>query len=120
MTRPRPLFGSPATSPLFVDLTDDVGTLPLFPTLDPSPAADARPAPVPSVGPAAMRHAPERCDWPEADDDPTECGRPAVTVYTSPAGADFPRCRRHDTAAAQRRAAADGWTRRPVAQEDPA
>ena len=134
MTRPRPLFGSDATSPLFADLTDPVGTLPMFPDLE--PAADARPAPtlpVPSVDPAPMRHAPEPCDWPMPcdvagcpdhghdycpDHDP-RCGRPAVAVYVL-VDHEYPRCARHDTKAARRRAEADGWDRRPVSQEDPA
>lgn len=40
------------------------------------------------------------------------CGRNAVAVYEAPSGSGFPRCATHDTPAAQRRAADDGWIRR--------
>lgn len=44
------------------------------------------------------------------------CGRDTAVVYHDPSGPVYPRCSRHDTVAAQRRAAVDGWTRRT--QED--
>lgn len=47
------------------------------------------------------------------------CGRAAVAVYEAPSGSGFPRCDTHDTEAAQRRAADDGWTRRVLTKEAP-
>jgi len=125
-----PLFpGADFTAPARWAAPDEVGTVPMF-TAPAAPEAPAEPT---------MRHAPEpgeRCDWPDpcadcmAAGDPDDCericGRPAVVVYIgrpTPSAAytaEYPRCKRHDTVAAQRRADADGWTRRPVAQEDPA
>jgi hypothetical protein len=104
--------------------------LTLWDALEPPAAAEAaRVEPLP-VDPAPLRHTPERspdpgerCDWPEHpedDEDPTICGRIAVVIYSgrpTPSArytADYPRCKRHDTVAAQRRAAADGWTRREL------
>lgn len=111
---------------------DEVGTLPAFPETRQAPTHE--PMPCPSCGATkhaadsacgwkggswvqpATRQAPEpdlRCDMPIGDDDdPTECGKRAVVVYVSPAGAEYPRCRNHDTVAAQRRAVADGYSRR--------
>jgi len=122
-----PLFpGADFTAPARWAAPDEVGTVPMF-TAPAAPEAPAEPM---------MRHAPEpapACDWPVRckvkgcpdhghdycpDHDP-RCGRQAVAVYQL-VDHVYPRCKRHDTVAAQRRADADGWTRRPVAQEDPA
>lgn len=111
------LFGWEAAAPVAVvplgpdpwAVTDELGTAPMFAA--PVGPGDARHAPVPAV-----------CDWPvtcriegcdEGDTgavhDP-RCGRVAVAVY-SMGDVRYPRCARHDTAAARRWAAADGWRR---------
>jgi hypothetical protein len=98
-----PMVDLPVPDPWSVP--DELGTAPMFGVaVERTPARHAAEAPA------------DRCDWPEAseDDDPTECGRAAFAVYHAPGGAAYPRCRRHDTVAAQRRAAADGWIRRTV------
>lgn len=104
---------------------DELGTIPAFPA-GPVVPDDARHAPARPVDPG------ERCDWPMPcgvegcdgepceDHDPGICGRAAVVIYrsrptpTARYTADYPRCARHDTAAARRRADADGWKRRTI------
>ena len=96
------LFGWEAAAPVAVvplgpdpwAVTDELGTAPMF-------AAPVHDTPT--------RHARLDCTWPDESESGV-CGRRAVVAYESAQYGSLPRCRRHHTVAAQRRAQADGWT----------
>lgn len=94
-----PVAALPAVDPW--SAPDELGTAPMF---------------AGGVGQTPARHARQDCTWP-AEDGSAVCGRRAAVAYASAQHGTLPRCSRHDTAAAQRRAAADGWIRRPLMED---